>query len=215
MESCSDCPFPPVAWARAALLYEGPARGALMRLKFGGLRSLAAALAPSMAGRLESDAAQTIVGRTGWVVTWVPLGTRRRRRRGFDQAEALARPVGNLLGLPVRRVLRRAIETGPQARRSGAERRVALRGAFEAVGQIPERVLLVDDVLTSGATAAACAEALTSAGAREVGVVAAARSLGGPIPARCYTRDGSGPGLWLPEGGSFGSRCQPQAKRPT
>jgi hypothetical protein len=153
---------------------------------------------------------------SGLVVTWVPLGPRRRRARGFDQAEALARRVGSLAGLPVRRLLRRRVETDPQARRSARDRHRALRGAFVAAHDVPERVLLIDDVLTSGATSSACASALRGGGTRAVAVLTAARALGGPLPGRCYRMPaGSGLGLWLPGGNAPGSRCQPQAKRPT
>jgi ComF family protein len=186
---CGDCPPPPIAWARAPFLYEGPARQALIRLKFGGQRSLAESLTPAIASVL------TLAPPAGWearpfvrapVVTWVPLGRRRRRDRGFDQAEVLARSVAAGLEVPIRPLLRRVVETSPQARRSGEERRLALAGAFEAREAPPERVVLVDDVLTTGATAAACAGVLVDAGAVEVGVLAAARSLNGRLPARCY-----------------------------
>jgi predicted amidophosphoribosyltransferase len=183
--------------ARSPFLYAGPIRRALMLLKFHGERSVAAALAPFMAPFLDSPSPPGLDTAT---VTWVPLGRRRRRTRSFDQAEALAREAARLAGLPVVRLLERAVETDPQARRSGPDRRRALRGAFEARGPAPGTVLLVDDVLTSGSTAAACAEALVAAGAQNVAVVTAARSLGGPLPARCYTRPRSGPGLWLPGG---------------
>jgi predicted amidophosphoribosyltransferase len=132
------------------------------------------------------------------VITWVPLGPRRRRRRGFDQAEALARPVAALLGWPVRPVLRRVVETAPQARRSGPERREALEGAFRSREPVPAAVVLVDDVLTSGATAAACASVLMAAGCREVGVLTAARALNGRLPVRCYTPAPVGPVGWEP-----------------
>jgi competence protein ComFC len=124
---------------------------------------------------------------SGLVLTWVPLGRRRRRERGYDQAEVLAKAVGRLTGISAVPLLRRETETAPQARRSGAERRLALAGAFRAAGAAPARVVLVDDVLTSGATAAECARTLIEAGALEVGVLTAARALGGPLPARCYT----------------------------
>jgi predicted amidophosphoribosyltransferase len=136
----------------------------------------------------------------GSVVTWVPLGRRRRRQRGFDQAEALARAVAAEAGWPVRRLLDRVVETTPQARRSGAERRLALQGAFRARTPPPPWVVLVDDVLTSGATTAACAETLRTAGAAEVGVLCAARALGGPVPPRCYTPPGPGPGSVVARG---------------
>jgi ComF family protein len=182
-----------VDWARAALLYEGPVRRGLIRLKFSGWRSASRVLAPWMAQAVLEDLPPTRPPGPS-VVTWVPLGRRRRRDRGYDQAEALARAVASEVGWPVRRLLDRVVETSPQARRTGRERREALRGAFRARPRVPPWVVVVDDVLTSGATTAECARVLREAGAREVGVLCAARALGGPVPARCYTPAGFRPG---------------------
>jgi ComF family protein len=176
VDSCVDCP-PVIDAARAPFLYDGPLAEAIRGMKFSGWHALADHLAGAMAevwGGIRAD-----------VVTWVPLSRRRRRRRGFDQAEAMAAAVGKRLDLPLRGLLRRVRETDAQARKSGVERRRALRDAFTAAGDVPDRVLLVDDVLTTGATAAAAAETLKRAGARRVSVLAGARSLGGPVPARC------------------------------
>lgn len=177
MAACRDCPPQPVAVARAPFLYEGPIAAAIRGMKFSGWHGLARHLAGAMVEVLELSAD---------VVTWVPLSSRRRARRGFDQAELLARAVAARSGLPVARLLRRVRETRAQARLTGPDRRRALAGAFASVRAPPERVLLVDDVLTTGSTAAACAEVLREAGARRVMVLTAARSLGGPAPRRCY-----------------------------
>ncbi len=128
------------------------------------------------------------------VLAWVPLGTRRRRERGYDQAEVLCRALHRLTGWRVQRLLRRVKETPPQAMRSAIDRKRALRDAFRSVSSPPSKVVLVDDVLTTGATASECAGALLRAGALEVGVLTAARSLRGPLPARCYTPAGLQPG---------------------
>ena len=147
-------------------------------------------------------------------VTWVPLSRRRRAARGFDQAMALARVVARRLEMPIEGTLRRSKDAGAQARRGGHERRLAMSGAFTARPDLPARVLLVDDVLTTGATAGACAEALLAAGAREVTVLTATRAASGAI-ADLYSASGSRPGLWLPGERLPGSRSQPRAKRPT
>jgi predicted amidophosphoribosyltransferase len=194
VDGCADCPPPGVAWCRAPFLYAGPVRTGLLRLKFRGLRSHVDAFAPAMVDQLEMVREGTAYRPrgggpsppAGWTLTWVPLGARRLRVRGFDQAQALAQAIGSLTGLPVRSLLQRVRDTDPQARRSGPDRRRALSDAFRARPHPFPHVLLVDDVLTSGATAAACARAVQAAGAREVGLLTAARSLGGPLPARCY-----------------------------
>ncbi|GIU99181.1 MAG: hypothetical protein KatS3mg014_0797 [Actinomycetota bacterium] len=146
------------------------------------------------------------------VVTWVPLSRRRLAERGFDQAEALARVVGRRLGLPARGLLaRRRDDPLTQARRDRPGRLEAMRGRFLARTAPRGAVLLVDDVLTTGATASACAAALLDAGAARVGVLTAARALrlDGIVDV------GPRPGLWLPGERLPGSRCQPRAKRPT
>jgi predicted amidophosphoribosyltransferase len=129
-----------------------------------------------------------------FAVTWVPLGPRRMRYRGYDQSEALARAVGALTGWRVVSLLERESETAPQAKRPGPERRQAVAGAFRARRLSRERVILVDDVMTTGATASDCARALVEAGSSQVGVLTAARSVGGPLPARCYNSAGFRPG---------------------
>lgn len=187
LRRCVDCPPAVVDRARSAFLYDGPIACAVKAMKFLGAHALAPHLAAAMsemAGELEGD-----------VVTWVPLSRSRRTRRGFDQAELLARALAARMELPVDRLLIRERDASSQARRTGSERRAALRGAFRAAGRsIPKRVLLVDDVLTTGSTAAACSEVLQRGGVQRVTLLTAARSLGGPVPARCRA-----PSLAAPE----------------
>jgi ComF family protein len=203
--TCSECPPAEIATARAAFRFEGPARAAVHRLKFAGWRAVAEALGAAMADACDVEAQ---------VVTWVPLSRRRRSSRGFDQAQALARVVGRARQRPVVPLLRRVADAGPQARRGGDERRRAMLGAFTVRERPPTTVLLVDDVLTTGATAAACARALREAGARQVHVLTACRASRDPAP-DLYSASGSRPGLWLPGERLPGSRSQPRAKRPT
>src|SRR5436190_982908 len=90
---CGDCPPAVIRWSRAPFLYEGPVRRALMGLKFSGLSGVAEAFAPFMAEALaRAPPLDPPIGEGGGaVLTWVPLGPRRRRKRGYDQAEVLAR----------------------------------------------------------------------------------------------------------------------------
>jgi len=178
--SCASCPPAPIDRARSPFRFDGPARDAVLKLKFGGWRGVAGAFAVALEA-LDLPAVD--------VVTWVPLARRREAERGYDQAQAIARAYARRHGLPSRALLRRTRATAPQARRSAAERRAALAGAFRAVRAAPPSVLLVDDVLTTGATAAACAEALRASGARSVVLATATRALPGPMPLR-YARHG-------------------------
>jgi predicted amidophosphoribosyltransferase len=149
--------------------YDGAARSLILALKLEGLRAAAAPLVAAMAaeairGGLEAS-----------VVAWVPGRARDRRRRGFDHAEVLGRAVGLGLGLVPRPLLARAREPPDQASLPAAARRSNLMGVF-AAAPCPVPVLLVDDVVTTGATVAACAAALGSAGCPGVEVLAACRS---------------------------------------
>ena len=186
--SCRHCPPPEVSSSRAPFLYTGPVRTALLHLKFDGWRSVAEALGRAMATLAEPADA----------ITWVPLAPKRRAGRGYDQARALATVTARATGVPLRALLARTRDTEPQTSHRGAERRAAMLGAFRATGRAPRRVILIDDVFTTGATAAACARALRDAGAADVYVVTAARAVVGRVPARCYAPQGSRPSLWLP-----------------
>jgi ComF family protein len=109
----------------------------------------------------------------------VPLSRGRRRERGFNQAELVARAVAREAGLPLRaRVLKKTKERPPQAGLSAAARRTNVQSAYRA--RLPrslqgKTLLLVDDVLTTGATAEAAARALLAAGAGAVDVLTLAR----------------------------------------
>jgi ComF family protein len=214
--ACRDCPPAPVAICRAPFGFVGPVRRAVHRLKFGGWRPIADALATAMVGAWDG---------APWgppdAVTWVPLSRRRLAARGYDQAKALASAVAPRLGVPRVRLLLRVGDAGPQARRGGAERRRAMRGVFAAAGAASGRILLVDDVLTTGATAAACAEALLAAGACDVALLTAARSIASVRTpgASAYTRRGLASGSVVAPGNRSpvvdASRGRSDPRKPT
>ena len=113
------------------------------------------------------------------VIVPMPLHWRKRWARGFNQSEILAKEIARRWGVPVRTVVKRTKATAPQAGLTNAKRRLNVRGAFSVSGNRKLkglRVLLIDDVLTTGATASACAAALKRAGAVHVSVAAVART---------------------------------------
>lgn len=172
---CAECRLapPPFDGLRAAFVYRGVAQELVRALKYRGTT----ALAPVMASLMAETARQERLPVD--VVVPVPLSGLRRRTRGYNQAEALAGALGGELGLPVRpRALQRRRHTPPQARSADAdERRRNVAGAFRVRdGEVAGlRVLLVDDVTTTGATLAACAQALKEAGVPSVWGLAFAR----------------------------------------
>lgn len=105
----------------------------------------------------------------GWIIP-VPLHPKRLSMRGFNQSELLAEALSGRTGVPVQKdLLVRTIHTDPQAGLSGKERRNNLKGAFSCRKALTgETVLLVDDVITTGSTLSACAEALKKSGIRKV-----------------------------------------------
>ncbi len=167
----------------AVLAYEGAGRELVARLKYRNQRSVLPALADAMAAAVADALGPGGVD----VVAWAPTTGRRRRARGFDQAELLARAVARRLGVRCRRLLARL--DGPA--QTGRHLRERWHGpVFRAVRAAPVRVCLVDDVVTSGATLAAAAAALRGAGATTVIAVAAART---PAPHRRSSRPSGGP----------------------
>ncbi len=157
------------ATARGALVYDERARRLVIAWKERGRRTLA-----SLAAELV---AETVPWPVADALAFVPADPERRRGRGDAPAERLARELGTLWELPVRPLLRRTRASARQRGQRLAERRRNVRGAFAAAAEAPRRVVLVDDVYTSGATAAACTAELRRAGARRVDVVSLARAV--------------------------------------
>ena len=171
---CESCRHRPPAFraARSAFVYEGPARDAVLALKFHGLAAIAKTMAVPMAERLVA-----------WdppvsAIVPVPLAPSRRRARGYNQSDLLAREIARIAGLPVEAgavVRRRA--TPPQVGQPDWEaRRENVARAF-APGRRPldGGVLLIDDVITTGATLDACARVLLGTGAGPVFALTFAR----------------------------------------
>lgn len=154
--------------------FTGPVRAAVHALKYDGERRLVEPLAEVMAERWS------VAGRGGDLLVPVPVHAARRRDRGFDQAEELARACGRMLGLPMAHCLVRRERTAAQHALGRRERAVNVSGAFwvrpadeATVGG--RWIVLVDDVTTTGATLAGCAAALAAAGARAVSALTLAR----------------------------------------
>ena len=177
-ERCAACRRRPPAFDRGAVAcdYQDALRAIVHAFKYDGRRSLAAPL-----GRLLRDAGAPVLDGADAVVP-VPLHPWKRLQRGFNQSADLARA----LRLPVRAVLRRSRATRAQAGLTPGQRRRNVAGAFDLAwwpwrpprAAVANQILvLVDDVMTTGATLDACARVLKRAGAREVRTLTLARAL--------------------------------------
>lgn len=166
---------PPFARARAAVLYEGAARDLVHRLKYRDATEVA-----SLIGRLTARAAADLVDSVDLVVA-VPLHRRRLFTRRFNQSQLIAAEVGRRIGRPVDPfAVERVRATPAQVGLTGRQRADNVAGAFRVppaarVRIAGRRLLLVDDVLTTGATLKAVTRALKRAGAAEVEVLTFAR----------------------------------------
>lgn len=160
----------------AVWYYEGNVRRSLLRFKFYNARSYGVSYGRILAMRLQREYPDGFD-----MLTWVPVSRLRKLRRGYDQVELLAKAVGRELGLSPVPTLKKIRNNRPQSRmKDPAARRANVLGAYrllEGAAVKGQRVLLLDDILTTGATAGECARVLLSAGAKEVhcAAVAAAR----------------------------------------
>jgi ComF family protein len=155
---------PVVDGIRSVAYFEGPLRQAVHDFKYRGVRALAQPLAGLL---VEYQRTQHLPAD---VVVPVPLHPQREAERGYNQAALLAEVLGDALGLPVAlHLLERVRPTPPQVGLNAAERRSNVHAAFRATREAAaRRVLLVDDVCTTGATLNACGAALKAQGARSV-----------------------------------------------
>ena len=164
-----------IADLTAVWMYEGNVRRSIHRYKFNGARHYADVYGRLLAMRILRDLPQADV------ITWVPISRQRLRKRGYDQVELLARAVGGELGIPTVKLLEKFRDNRANSGlKTPAERRANVLGVYK----VPEgadirgkRVLLLDDIVTTGATASECARVLLTAGAEEV-IFAAVASAG-------------------------------------
>lgn len=168
---CAECSGRRLAFAsaRAAIVYDAHARRLVHAWKERGQRRLAREAASLVTETLSRPDVAAIA--------FVPADTDRALERGHRPAEALARELGRAWELPVQPLLRRARSVERQRGLGLKERRRNVAGAFASARPSPARVCLIDDVYTSGATAAAAASALRRGGARRVEVVTLARAV--------------------------------------
>lgn len=171
-EYCGDCQRGTHAFAqgRAVFVYQGAVIGSMHRLKYANRRDYAAVFAweayeayGGWLGRIAPDA-----------LIPIPLHPKRRKERGYNQADLLAEALAQLSGIPVeKKLLLRTVHTQPQKQLHARERKNNLKNAFQISKKIVQlkKVLLVDDIYTTGSTVDAAAEALLRAGVTKVYVL--------------------------------------------
>ncbi len=168
--------YPYLETLTAVWYYENEVRKSILGYKFGGRRNYAdcygrlLAMALDKKGLAEFD-----------MLTWIPISQKRLKKRGFDQVQLLAQKLGRELKVEPVAALRKLHDNPPQSHITGrAQRRANVLGVYEVLdpGALAgKRILLLDDIITTGATAGECARVLLTAGAKEVhcAVIAAAR----------------------------------------
>lgn len=161
----SNIPF--IAHWTALWYYKDDVRKSIQRFKFGNRRNYA-----SVYGRLLAVKLLSVYPEPFDILTWSPVSALRKFKRGYDQSALLAQAVGQELGIPATATLKKIRHTPPQSQlKDAAQRRANVLGAYKALCKTElsgKRILLLDDVVTTGATASECAKILLSAGAKEV-----------------------------------------------
>jgi competence protein ComFC len=168
-EECKDVDFA-FETARAPLRYEGAGEEVVHALKYRSYFPVVEkVMAPMMVSVLDEKGFDLVVP--------VPMHSGRKRRRGFNQAEVIARSVSRKINRPLSDKLEVVRRTRDQVELTAEGRRENVRGAFRHTGRTRGKVLLVDDVFTTGATMSECAETLVRAGASEVHAVSFCRTV--------------------------------------
>lgn len=146
--------------------YRDEVRSSLLRYKFQDASHYASVYGKLLAVRLWEDGLGNID-----FVTWVPVSRRRKRKRGYDQAELLAAAVAKELQLPLQRTLDKFVHNQPQSQKTHAERQANVRGVYQLVDDCcvkDKHILLIDDIITTGATLSECSCVLKIAGAQSI-----------------------------------------------
>ncbi len=150
----------------AALKYEGKARESVLRFKFSDRSEYAEAYAPMLKEAAERDLPEFDI------ISWVPVSAKRLKKRGYDQAELLARETAKLMGREAARTLVKTVDNAPQYTLRGKEKRAAnvmdVYKVADGADVKGKTVLLIDDIITTGATLSECARTLLMAGAEKI-----------------------------------------------
>lgn len=151
----------------ASFYYKGLVRNSILRYKFSGRRSYASVYAGFLAQTIEEQY------HGGFdVISWVPVSKKRLKKRGYDQAQLLCEKTAKKLGLVPRKALIKTVHNTAQSELSGVEKRRAnVLSAYEIepdFSPLGKRILLIDDIMTTGATLSECARTLLMAGADSV-----------------------------------------------
>lgn len=169
----SKIKFSFVARWTAVWYYKDNVRGSLLRFKFSNKRSYAQAYGRFMAMKLQTEEMDDFD-----VLTWVPVGFFRRLKRGYDQDALIAKAAAAELGLSAVQTLKKIKNTPPQSGiPDAAKRRANVLNAYRVTDPDAirgKRILLIDDIITTGATVSECARVLLTAGAKEVNCAAVA-----------------------------------------
>ena len=164
--------FPHLDGCYSPLYYTDEVRQSLLRYKFGGLRMYASVYGEFLAKCIDEN------GISCDIITWVPLSRKRLRRRSYDQARILAEETAKKLGLPCEKLLEKRVDNRPQSTVGDAEKRRAnAKGVYVCTDPDKlkgRRVLLIDDIVTTGSTIAECASILKNEGCLAVYAAAAA-----------------------------------------
>jgi len=160
------------------LFYDAHVKDSIHRYKFHHARGYCRTYAPLMAACVSEQISQI---QAFDLITWAPISKKRLRKRGYDQAELLAKELASYLDTPCVSLLQKVRHVAPQSSLAGGHeaRRANIAGAYEvreAASLAGKRILLVDDVLTTGSTLSECSRMLLLAGAEEVFCTALARA---------------------------------------